>query len=390
MPEAVKFLLVDDVAENLVALEALLAREGLELHAARSGVQALELLLVHDYALAIVDVQMPEMDGFELAELMRGMERSRNVPIIFVTAGSSDYTRVFRGYEIGAVDFLFKPIDPVILRHKAGIFFDLWRQRRQLAEQVAERDRLLLEKEETLRLNEMFLAALGHDLRNPLNAVMTGATLLAHHAGSEQTTSVAQRILASGSRMTSMIEQLLDLARARVGGGLQVAPSPGNLQQVVEKVVAEHQALTRDRIITFDSRGDCQGRWDDTRLEQAVSNLISNALEHGIPATAVTVRLDGSARDRVVLTVCNAGVIQSDVLPTLFEPFRSGRSRTRRGEGLGLGLYIVRQIVHAHGGDVGVQSPDADGLTTFVVRLPRDGGPMASSRPADTREVSAR
>jgi two-component system, sensor histidine kinase and response regulator len=387
MPEAVKFLLVDDVEENLVALEALLAREDLELHAARSGVEALELLLVHDYALALIDVQMPGMDGFELAELMRGTERSRHVPIIFVTAGTRDYTRVFRGYESGAVDFLFKPIDPVILRHKVGIFFELWRQRRQLAEQVAERDQLLREKEETLRLNEMFLAALGHDLRNPLNAIMTGATLLARHSGNEQTATVAERILASGSRMTSMIEELLDLARARVGGGLQVARSPGDLRDVVEKVVAEHQALTSDRVIAFHAGGDCYGSWDDTRLGQAVSNLISNALEHGTPDAVVEVRLDGSAGDRVVLTVCNAGLIAPDVLPTLFEPFRSSRSRARRSDGLGLGLYIVRQIVQAHGGDVDAQSPDARGTTTFVVRLPRDTGQAAVPGSAGAREI---
>ena len=111
----VKFLLVDDVEENLLALEGLLRRDGLELLKARSGPEALELLLVHDVALALLDVQMPVMDGFELAELMRGTERTRRIPIIFVTAGGIDSQRLFRGYETGAVDFLFKPIEPHIL-----------------------------------------------------------------------------------------------------------------------------------------------------------------------------------------------------------------------------------------------------------------------------------
>jgi signal transduction histidine kinase len=147
--DLVKFLLVDDLEENLLALEGLLRREGLELLKARTGPQALELLLVHDVALAIVDVQMPGMDGFELAELMRGTERTRRIPIIFVTAGAVDMQRRFRGYEAGAVDFLFKPIEPRILQSKAEVFFELYLQRREVARQ---RDQLRVAAEENARL----------------------------------------------------------------------------------------------------------------------------------------------------------------------------------------------------------------------------------------------
>ncbi|HWK68241.1 MAG TPA: response regulator [Rhizobiaceae bacterium] len=134
-PEPVKFLLVDDLDENLRALEALLRRDGLILHKARSGAQALELMLEHDYSLALLDVQMPEIDGYELAELMRGTERTRHIPIIFITAMSTDEGRRFRGYEAGAVDYVFKPIDPLILRSKAKVFFDIGQQRQELARQ---------------------------------------------------------------------------------------------------------------------------------------------------------------------------------------------------------------------------------------------------------------
>src|SRR6201986_4880540 len=134
----VYFLLVDDLQENLLSLEALLRRDGLVLLKARSGDEALELLLANDVALALVDVQMPGLNGFELAELMRGNERTRRVPIIFVTAGTADSQRRFRGYEAGAVDFIQKPIEPDILRSKADVFFDLYRQRQQLAAQRGE------------------------------------------------------------------------------------------------------------------------------------------------------------------------------------------------------------------------------------------------------------
>ena len=162
--EPIKFLLVDDTAENLVALEAIIRRKGLELLLARSGSEALEFLLVNDVSLALLDVQMPVMDGFELAELMRGAGRTKHVPIIFVTAGSHDQQRVFKGYEFGAVDYLFKPIDPHILKSKVDVFFDLACQRRELSQ--------------ALRLNEMFVGILGHDLRNPLGALMMGAERL--------------------------------------------------------------------------------------------------------------------------------------------------------------------------------------------------------------------
>jgi PAS domain S-box-containing protein len=135
MRDPVKVLAVDDVPENLIALEALLAQEGMELLTAASGMEALELLLVHDVALALLDVQMPGMDGFELAELMRGTERTRRVPIIFLTAVATDERRRFRGYETGAVDYLLKPVDPQIVRNKVEIFVELARQRQEIAHQ---------------------------------------------------------------------------------------------------------------------------------------------------------------------------------------------------------------------------------------------------------------
>jgi len=368
MPDPIKVLLVDDVQENLVALSALLHRPGLEILEARSGTDALELLLVHDFALAILDVQMPEMNGFELAELMRGAERSRHVPIMFVTAGTREQHRVFEGYESGAVDFLFKPIDARILRHKASVFFELHRQRQQLAQEIVERDRLVKKLSETLRLNEMFYAALGHDLRNPLSAIVTGATLLGH-SGDDKTAAVAGRILTSASRIGTMIDQLLDLARARLAGGIPLSPAPVNLQALAEKVIAEHPSGDRPAI-AFEAVGDLQGSWDGSRLAQALSNLLSNALQHGSAERQVTIRIDGRNPADVVITISNAGMIDPAILPHLFEPFRSGRASSRRSEGLGLGLYIVEQVVKGHHGAVQVRSTEADG-TTFELRLPR-------------------
>ncbi|HEV2703453.1 MAG TPA: hybrid sensor histidine kinase/response regulator [Steroidobacteraceae bacterium] len=363
MNDVVKCLLVDDLPENLLALSELLRQEGVEILQARSGTEALEMLLVHDVALALLDVQMPEMDGFVLAELMRGSTRTRHVPIIFVTAGARDQHRMFQGYESGAVDFLYKPIEPQILKNKAAVFFQLDRQRRQL-------DLELQERTETLRLNEMFTALLAHDLRNPLNAILTSAQLadrLVHEPIAREATA---RILSSGMRMSRLIEDMLDLARARVGGGIVIKREDGDLGALITPVVREHQAASPGRQIEIADSGGLQGQWDAERIAQVASNLVGNAIQHGEPEGAVEVRLDGSQPDAVVLSVVNDGTIAPERQSGLFDPFKNGHHRVGRSEGLGLGLYIVQQIVTAHAGRIEVRT-ERDRRTVFRVHLPR-------------------
>ncbi|HVZ72431.1 MAG TPA: response regulator [Polyangia bacterium] len=354
--EAIKFLLVDDTDENLVALEALLRRDGLEIFTARSGAQALELLLIHDFALAFLDVQMPEMNGFELAELMRGMERTKHVPIIFLTAGARDPQRVFKGYEAGAVDFLFKPIDPHILRSKADVFFQLQRQKIELAN--------------NLRMNEMFVGILGHDLRTPLSSVVTGAQLLERQLEDDKHLRTVRRMVSSAARMRDMIDQLLDLTRARLGGGLGFVRTRRNVDvtELVGRVADEARASTPDRQVTIAGAGECRTAGDATRLQQLFSNLVTNALKHGTPGTPVSVDVEASD-DEIVVLVRNAGAIPPALLPRIFDPFRGNRA-TSGSQGLGLGLYISQQIAAAHGGTIAVESSPEAG-TTFCVRLPR-------------------
>ena len=354
-PAPVKILLVDDVQENLIVLEALLARDGVELLLAQSGREALELLLDHDVALALLDVQMPEMDGFELAELMRGTERTRHVPIIFVTAGPRDSHRVFRGYEIGAVDFLFKPIDPILLGHKVTTFVELHKQRDELRQM--------------LRLNEMFVAAISHDLRSPLSVVVTGSSLLSREALEPGAAKTLGRIRASGARMVGMLDQLNDLARARLGGGISLEKTTTNLRAVVDGAVEEQRILYPDRRIevVHEESEALEGAWDEHRVQRVVANLVGNALRHGAPSEPVVVKTTGDA-STATLTVHNGGQIPEQSLPHLFDPF--WRGATTKRESLGLGLYIVDQIVRAHDGAVHVDSTAPNG-TTFRVELPR-------------------
>ncbi|HET8882138.1 MAG TPA: hybrid sensor histidine kinase/response regulator [Solimonas sp.] len=356
----VKCLLVDDLAENLLALSALLRRDDVDVLTARSGPDALEVLLRHEIALAFIDVQMPDMDGFELAELMRGSERTRHVPIIFVTAGARDQHRLFKGYETGAVDFLYKPIDPHILRNKAEVFFQLSRQKQQLAQELRERT-------ETLRLNEMFVAVLGHDLRNPLNAILTLATLLPRVSNEEPVLRSAERIFGSGKRMQRMIEDMLDLARARLAGGIPLKRDPLDLVPLLQRSVQE--GVPGDRAVELSFDGDLRGEWDADRMAQLASNLIGNAVQHGASDAPIRIRADGTQPDRVDIAICNGGTIPDALLPHLFDPFRGGERHVERSGGLGLGLYIVQQIVRAHDGRIDVQT--VAGRTRFQIQVPR-------------------
>jgi signal transduction histidine kinase len=345
-------LLVDDVEDNLLALEAMLRRDDIEIVTASSGRAALEILLERDVALAVVDVQMPEIDGFALAELMRGVEKTRNVPIIFITAGSREVARVFKGYEAGAVDFLFKPLDEQILRSKIAVFVRLHMQRLQLIQ--AE------------RMREMFVGILGHDLRNPLNGILISAQLVLRRSQDDSVRDLLARILRNSERMNRLIEQLLDVTRIRHGGGVALSPAPTDLRVVVEHVVEE---LTEHRErFRLDVEGDTVGTWDVDRLAQVISNLLGNAVQHSPPGTPILVRVNGTRAEMLVLEVHNSGPgIPIEIRDVVFEPFRGRKSRG----GLGLGLFVCKQFVAAHGGRIEFESSDQTG-TCFRVRLPRD------------------
>lgn len=354
----VSVLIVDDVPQNLVAMEALLRRDGLRILCASSGNQALELLLEHDVALALLDVQMPEMDGFALAELMRGSQRSRHVPIIFLTASPQDPVRAFKGYETGAVDFLHKPIEPQVILGKLGVFIELHQQKRLLK---ARNEAL----ERSLALNETMMAVLTHDLRTPLSAILLCADKLSldmpDDAGAQQT---LRHLETSTLRMARMVEQLLDFSRIR-SGGLRIERGPCNAVTVVDAVVREVEQGQAGAPIEVLSVGDGRLQGDPDRLAQVASNLIGNALLHG-GQSAVQVEVDGADPAQVVLRVRNRGQISESLLPRLFEPFKASFHASK---GLGLGLYIADQFVRAHGGELTARNEAQD--VVFEARIPR-------------------
>ncbi|HEU0031375.1 MAG TPA: PAS domain-containing sensor histidine kinase [Kofleriaceae bacterium] len=235
---------------------------------------------------------------------------------------------------------------------------------------ITERKLAELELRDTLRMNELFIGVLGHDLRNPLGAVVTGAELALADPASPIARKALRRVISSADRMRRMIDQLLDVTRIRSGGGLVMQCVHTDLVAIAKTTADElepaHEAVT----FSLDAAGDATGSWDPDRIAQLVSNLLGNAAQHATGSGVVRVQIDASEPDVVSLAVHNGGAIAPELIPVLFEPFQRGERAAGR-KGLGLGLYISREIARAHGGELRVTS-SAEAGTTFELVLPRD------------------
>lgn len=220
-----------------------------------------------------------------------------------------------------------------------------------------------------VQLGETFIGILGHDLRTPLGAVRMGAEYMVRSADDASSLEVAGRMLRSADRMARMIDQLLDFAHFRQGGGIVLRPGTCDLGGIVAQIVQELGDAHPGARLDVSTAGDLGGRWDPDRIGQVVSNLVGNSVQHGTAGIPVAVELDGTACDAVRLTVANHGQIPGEALPTLFDPFKR-TTRNNGDKGLGLGLYIARELVHAHGGTLELRT--VGGMTLFEMTLPRE------------------
>ncbi|HSQ63273.1 MAG TPA: hybrid sensor histidine kinase/response regulator [Polyangiaceae bacterium] len=361
-------LVVDDHPANLLAMEAVLEPLGYRVVTATSGGEALKRLDEdHDYVLIVMDVFMPVLDGYTTVERIRQRERCRDIPVIFLTAVYNQPEHTYRGYALGAVDYISKPFDPEVLRGKIRALVLLYTRGER-----AERER----SQHAERMRDLFLGAMSHDLRNPLSAIRLGAQMILRDADCARAShaSHARRIEQASRRMQGIIDDLLDLTRGQFAGGVPVSVQPTDLAEVCRAVVDEFRVAREGQEVRLESPRDLVGLWDRDRLGRVVSNLVGNAMEHGEEGS-IRVRLEDQD-ERAVLEVHNGGApIDPATLPTIFEPFWRGDGG---GSGLGLGLYIVREIVRAHGGTVRVTST-ADAGTTFTVTLPKRLADFAES-----------
>ena len=399
-------LIVDDNPANLLALEAALAPIGERVVRAPSGEEALRLLLMHDFALILLDVQMPSLDGFETARLIRERRRSRYTPIIFVTAHGRDDQSVLEAYKLGAVDFLFKPVVAEILQSKAVVFVELQRRAAQVARQsellrAAERrdhERAMEEErrrwdEEAMRrqMEEMaqadrrkdeFLAVLGHELRNPLSAIVTGCDLLRRKLmggdaiGAELLPGILKtrdRIDRQAQHLRRLVDDLLDLARIN-SGKIELKKSVITLQQVIEQAVSTSLPALEEGGHDLDvdlPREPVSLVADPVRLIQVVANLLHNAARYTDPhgKIRVTASVDAPSSTVQIAVSDNGRGITAELLPRVFDVFVQ-ESTSGAGHGLGLGLTVVKRLVTMHRGSVTAASPGPGKGSTFVITLP--------------------
>jgi signal transduction histidine kinase len=413
--EKINILMVDDQPAKLLSYETILSDLGENLIRASSGREALDQLLKTDIAVILMDVSMPEIDGFELAELIRQHPRYQKTAIIFVSAVHLTDFDQLKGYAAGAVDYVSVPVIPEILRAKVSVFAELYRKtgqlerlNRELEQRVEERTAELHQRAEELeglnaelarsnqerqellereraaradaevavRLREQFLAIASHELKTPLTALSGYAQIFqmrAQRAGtlSERDTQSLEHILTQADRLHRMINALLDVSRIEQGR-LGLERSMLDVGALVRHTVAEIQTMNSQH--RFDVQSPDTPLWiagDALRLEQVLYNLVGNAMKYGPQVGPTTISI--AAQDDIVrVAVRDRGIgIPAGDLPHLFERFyRASNVSVDNISGVGIGLFVVQEIVALHGGSVTVESQEGRG-STFTICLPR-------------------
>jgi two-component system, sensor histidine kinase len=401
-------LVVDDNQSNIIAIEVALANLASRLVKAGSGEEALRHLLHEDFAVILLDVQMPGLDGFETARLIRGRQRTRHLPIIFVTAFDQQDEDILQGYSLGAVDFLFKPIVPEVLRAKVSVFVELKRRSDEIARQAellrqherTEHQRRLEEErqrweadvlrrqmqeqkrlsDEIARINEQlteadrrkdeFIAMLAHELRNPLAPIVIGIELMESYGLADallkRTHETMKRQV---EQLTRLVDDLLDVSRI-TSGKIELRKESVALTTIIDQAVdVARPALEvqKHRLIIEMPDQPVQLTADTVRLIQVVANLLNNSVRYTDPGGEIRLTC---TRDGDQLSICvadNGRGIEPELIERIFDMFVQKREG---GPGLGLGLTLVRRLVEMHGGTVLARSEGVGHGSEFEVRLP--------------------
>lgn len=390
--DQVNILMVDDQLAKLLSYEAILADVGANLIKATSAREALEHLLKKEIAIVLMDVSMPEMDGFELAEMIRQHPRYQKTAIIFVSAVHLTELDRLKGYEVGAIDYIPVPVIPEILRAKVSVLADLFRKTRQLEELNHELERRVEERtaaleaamagereariaaEAATQARDDFLSVAAHELKTPLTGLRATAQIIAHKLKKSEIeappwlSNGLRAVDAQSARLARLIGQLLDVTRLDQSKLTLERPAT-NITTLVEHLVTSFAARTTRHRITLTAAREVIADVDPESIEQVVSNLLDNALKYSPDGGHICVEVRWIDEEHIFIAVRDHGIgIPLERRASIFERFYQAHADDHRS-GLGLGLYISQQIVTQHDGEIIVEFPP-DGGTRFVVRLP--------------------
>jgi two-component system sensor histidine kinase/response regulator len=389
-----KILLVDDKPENLIALEAILEPLGAELILARSGEDALRQVLRHDFALVLMDARMPGLDGFQAATIIRDRERTRNVPIIFLTAYNTDSEQVFRGYRAGAVDYIGKPYNPDILRMKARVFVDLYEKNAQIKRQAEQLHAIELreaaeaiEREAMQRANEdlehqiavrtealveanremeAFCYSVSHDLRVPLRTIAATSGILLEETADrldEEERDHLERQAAAAKRLGTLIDDLLLLSRL---GRRSLEMVDVDLTAIVQEIVGDLLSRAHGYSVEFEVQEGMRAHGDPGLLRIAFENVLQNAAKYSPQGGKVTVGIKEFDGEQAFFVKDQGIGFDMAYAHKLFVPFER-LHRDGEFEGTGIGLASVQRIVARHGGRVWAEGAPGEGATFYLV-----------------------
>ena len=407
--QRVSLLLVDDRPENLLALQAILEPLGQNLVLAHSGDEALKCVLQHEFACILLDVQMPEMNGFDVAQIIKSREKSRYIPIIFLSAINKEDSYVFKGYSMGAVDYVFKPFNPDVLRSKVAVFVDLYLKQQQIVEQaemladsqrrelelshraelyeaeaksaaqLSELNKQLQERqaelEQAMGVRNRFYASMSHELRTPINAVIGYSTLMIDNIYgplNEKQREGLQRTLRAARHLLELVNDVLDLSKIEAGK-IELAMQPVNIATLIDDLFVTVRPLAdeHDSKLTFAHHdGPMTVVTDPRRVRQILLNLLSNAIKFGLhkPISVSASRTDAGG---VAISVVDQGEgISVEDQQRIFEEFVQVSPTQQLGTGLG--LPISRRLATLLDGSLAVESTPGKG-STFTLTLPAEG-----------------
>ncbi|RLJ73461.1 hybrid sensor histidine kinase/response regulator [Pedobacter alluvionis] len=365
-------LIVDDRPENLISLQKVLQAHNFEVDTASSGEEALKKVLKNNYVLIILDVQMPDMDGFEVAEAISGFSKAKDTAIIFLSAVNTELKFITKGYLSGGLDYITKPVDINVLLLKIKTFYRIYEQNRKLNEV---QEKLLEEiefRKQAEHKKDEFISIASHELKTPLTSVKGYIQLLQRSINRDDKT-MAQNHLEKASiqleKLNELIADLLDISKIE-SGKMKFNMKSFCADNMVNNAIEMLQQSNPDFKISKLGKTDEMIFGDEMRLEQVVINFITNAIKYAPGTNQVNV-ITHIKDEKLYVAVKDFGIgISKEQQHKIFDKFYRVEENSHRFNGLGIGLYICSEIINRHGGTIGVNSvPDEGSEFYFIVPI---------------------